>query len=220
MSAKLLNLSSEEVVRRARLYVNELVHYRLQYPNGGQDPEAKSPFASFGIYKRVADCIALALWSEGISRSFDGTDTIPPFPATPHVNGPSINCQSLVDEMTGFKRRKGQPDYPGGRFFKKVTMPRPGDMVVFSGNPHGHIAVITEVPVEAPLILSVDNWITRDNGNKKAALRIVHCSPSNEKRFLGHAVAETDAWVFRGKGAHFVHLNREELLSGNPIKNS
>lgn len=212
MSAKLLNLTSAQVVERARSCLDDMVHYRLKYPNGGQNPETEHPFVPYPPYKKVADCIGLVLWAEGISRTFNGTDTIPPFPATPHIAGPSINCQSLVDEMMGFKRRKGQPDYPGGRFFSKQTIPRPGDMIVFSGNPHGHIAVIVEVPTEAPLILSVDNWITRDQGNKKAALRIIHCSPSNEKKFLGHAVAETDAWVFRGKGAHFVHLNREELL--------
>lgn len=229
--SKLLNLSNEEIVARARKAMKFSdttgVKYHLEYPNGGSDPNTEHPFALLnekGAKFWVADCIALALWSAGIPRRFMGSETVPQFPDTPNISGGYINTTSIVQEAKGFPRRAGQTPYKGGRFFKIVETPRPGDLLVFSGrtkdypnNPkHGHIGVISSVPAEAPAIItSPDYWITFDTRNHRAPLRVIHCSSSGGKHD-NHAVKETHAKSWFQKGAIFVRLNTEELL-GRPV---
>jgi hypothetical protein len=220
--SKLLNFTNEEILSRARSCLRDDSKYRLPYPNGGADPSAAKPYARIlidGATFNVADCIGFAVWCAGISRRFLGLGNMPPFPDTPSVSGGYINCQSMVEEARGFKRRTGQPDYVGGRFFKIVDKPVPGDFIVFSGNPHGHIGIISAAPLDPPNLKmdqdGVDNWIKADSGSKRADLQIIHCSPFNYKR-TGKAVAESHALPWKGKNAHFVHFNREELL-GRPV---
>ena len=224
--SKLLKLSNADVVNRAQSCLRDIVKYRLPYPNGGSSPDTNKPYDLVnigGTNIAVCDCIGFALWCSGISRHFTGTTYIQAFPDTPSVTGGYINCSSLVEEALGFRRRKGQPDYPGGRFFKIVERPVPGDLIVYpgstvqTGNPeHGHIGVISYVPAEAPVLpLVIEDWITKDAPKKPAGLRIIHCSSSNYKN-KGRAVFETDAVLWKNRGAHFVHLNREELLRNVP----
>ncbi len=225
MSSKLLDLTPQQVVDRARGCLKDLSRYRLEYPNGGLDPSLDKPWSTIdagGQNVLVADCIGFALWCSGISRRFLGNTTIPPFPDTPSVLGGYINCSSMVEETLGFPRRKGQAPYVGGRFFKTVDRPVIGDLIVYpgstvvAGNPkHGHIGVITGVPAEIPnpVMFKVDDWIDTDTRNTPAGLRITHCSSTNYKN-RGKAVWETHAVYWRDKSARFVHLNREQLLRG------
>jgi hypothetical protein len=227
--SKILNLSNEEVLQRARegMKFSDItgVKYHLEYPNGGQDPEAEHPFVRLterGATNWVADCIGFALWCVGISRRFQGTPTIPPFPDTPNIGGGYINTTSIVQEAIGFDKRKGQPPYKGGRFFKLIETPEPGALIVYSGrtkqfpnNPkHGHIGVISSVPAEAPdngEIQIVDSWITFDTRNHRSSFRVIHCGSSGGKHD-NHAVKETHARSWYKNGSIFVRLNREELF--------
>ena len=223
--SKLLNFTNLQIVDRARSCVKDIVKYRLPYPNGGSDPTTTKPYSVVNISGtniNVCDCIGFAMWCCGISRRFQGLPMVPPFPDTPSVAGSYINCSSLVEEALGFDRRRGQTRYPGGRFFKIVEVPVPGDLIVYPGKtvspnnpPHGHIGVIVSIPTgeEAPKNASVDLWITKDKSKVKSPLRIIHCSASNY-RHRGRAVYETDASVWKDRGAYFVHFNREELLRG------
>mgnify|MGYP001617840559 CR=1 FL=1 len=228
MTSKILNLTPEQVVDRAKRFVGNTVKYHLEYPNGGSDPETITPFDLLniqGVDFKVADCIGFALWCQGISRRYLGDVNTQPFPDTPNVTGGYINCTSLVQEAVGFARRKGQPPYPGGRFFRIVTKPVPGDLIVFSGrtkdypvNPkHGHIGVIVaapDVPEDAVSSWNVDRWTTFDR--KRGAsiipstLRIVHCSGVQKRS--NKAVRETDARPWYQRSAYFIHFNREGLL--------
>lgn len=223
MSGKIIDLTPQQVVQRAKSCVLDRVKYHLKYPNGGSDPTKPKPYDKLiidGAAFDVADCIGFAVWCTGISRHFTGTPTIPAFPDTPSIQGSYINCASIVEESQGFKRRTGQPDYPGGRFFKRLEKPYPGCLIVFKGKKHGHIGVVTSVPAEAPLpskmsrAVITDDWLTKDSGNNLSPLRVIHCSPTNEKR-LGNAIRETDGSVWRGTDAIFVELNK--ALLGRPI---
>lgn len=227
MASKLLNLTPQEVVARARSVLPDSVKYHLEFPNGGQDPEKTKPFDRMvinGAMFSVCDCIGFAMWCQGISRHFTTHPTIPAFPDTPSITGGYINCTSIIQEARGFKRRTGQGNYPGGRFFSIVEKPIAGDMIVYSGwspefpdNPkHGHICVIVEAPSTPPnpgyeLANSyVNEWISLDTRNHRAPLQIVDCSASNPQD--NRAVRERDAHIWKNKNAFFVHLNREALL--------
>jgi len=224
MTSKILMLTPEQVVERAKRFINNTVKYHLEYPNGGNDPETVTPFALLnvgGVDYKVADCIGFALWCQGISRRYTGTTRVQPFPDTPSVSGSYINCTSLIEEAVGFLRRTGQPPYPGGRFFQVVSQPVLGDMIVFSGrtsnypnNPkHGHIGIITAVPnqpVNLDARWNTERWITFDKGKNLAPLRITHCSASKPQDVK--AVRETHAAPWFNRSAYFIHFNREGLL--------
>ena len=225
MVSKILSLTPAQVVERAKRFINNTVKYHLDYPNGGTDPETVTPFALLnigGIDYKVADCIGFALWCQGISRRYTGTTRVQPFPDTPNITGSYINCTSIIEEAMGFPRRTGQPPYPGGRFFKIVTEPQLGDMIVYSGRtkqfptnpPHGHIGIITSVP-SVPLLpeksRDVEKWITLDGNKKLAPLRITHCSASKPQDVK--AVRETHAAYWLNRNAYFVHFNRDGLLA-------
>lgn len=228
MTSKILNLTPEQVVDRAKRFVNNTVKYHLEYPNGGSDPETVTPFALLninGMDYKVADCIGFALWCQGISRRYTGTNLVQPFPDTPSVTGSYINCTAIIEEAQGFARRTGQPPYPGGRFFKVVSQPVLGDMIVFSGKthdypanpPHGHIGIITGIPSQ-PMNLTArwntERWITFDRKQGAsmihAPLRITHCSASRPQDVK--AVRETHAAPWFNRSAYFIHFNREGLL--------
>lgn len=217
MSGKLLNLTHAQIVQRAKDAVKDTVKYHLDYPNGGSNPESDRPWDKLeikGHVFNVADCIGFSLWCAGIARHFTGNSVIPPFPDTPSIGGNYINCASVVEEATGFKRRTGQPDYIGGRFFKRVMVPTPGDLIVFKAKngKHGHIGVITSVPAEAPLKPEIPaNWI-QEQKMSRAVLMVAHCSPYNEKHH-NNAVAITDAMIWKKTNPMFVRLNTEELFS-------
>ncbi|MGH7179912.1 MAG: hypothetical protein ACREJC_21225 [Tepidisphaeraceae bacterium] len=140
-----LGLTPEQVVARARYLASpECVtgYYRLEYPNGGTDPTASDPFARWQkpgstFVNVTADCIAGALWCQGVDRKQPKR--------FPLWEG-SINCDSMLIDALG-----------SSVCFVVVDRPAPGDMCVYGSVDYdcdgdrdrvGHIMTITDVPAE------------------------------------------------------------------------
>lgn len=145
LRGQVLGLTPEQVVARTRyLASDECVtgYYRLEYPNGGTDPTASDPFARWSkpgssFINITADCIAGALWCQGVDRKQPER-----FP----IWGGAINCDSLLMDARD-----------QAACFRLLDRPEPGCMLVYDSVDYdhdgdrdrvGHIMTITDVPAE------------------------------------------------------------------------
>ncbi len=136
---------------------------------GGFHPAHHDPQAPHWKHGRVGlDCSGFLFWCWGVSRTQRGADGIE-----------HLNTDWLVQDARGERRR-----------VELVDSPQPGDAVVFGGHRDrkgvrkvGHCGIVTGV--------------TGGSGSIFAALRVIHCSSGNQRRF-GYAIEETDGQVFNG----------------------
>lgn len=159
---------------RARSQIGKL---RYVLGKGGRDPEAKSP----GDATAACDCSGFVCWALGFDRyqpGFAGYDWV------------------STDSMVAMARK------PDNGWFEEVSVPRPGDLVVYPGIYKGgkrvrvgHVGIVSEVPAEwhspAPF-----EW-----------LRVIHCSAGNQRRTKA-AVQETSGAPWAGKGSLFLRYVR------------
>jgi len=143
---QVIALTAAERVARARYLASPTapaIYYRLDYPNGGANPEAADPAARWAhpgssFTNVTADCIAGAAWCAG----FDRYQPV----RFAHIYEGSINCDSIRLDVAG-----------PGRCFERLAAPAPGCMVVYGSLDYdgdhrwdriGHIGTVVEVPAE------------------------------------------------------------------------
>ncbi len=172
-----VKLSRKEIVERALFGIiavpraprgapadagNRPPHYRLPYPNGGDDPTR-----AYGIYGEphcfawaygdrtpVADCIGFALYCLGVDRYQPGyTGT----------NGAWLNCKSIVDDANGPRK-----------FFTRATEAEalPGDLLIDDA----HVGVIVRPALRWWVDTDGDNVLDKGEDRREDIL-VVDCSP-------------------------------------------
>jgi hypothetical protein len=189
-------LNSHEVVARALDYVgNAKIHYHLQYPNGGTDPDDVPYDRDTG----GCDCIGFALNVCGLDRFQDGrmkrwSNTLRKWGQArkfPLYDG-YINTDSMIDEAR-----------TQGKWFTILKEPEDGCFIVGHSQKGllrrkiGHIGVC------------VDTSEYKTKG--LAGIQVVHCSPSNVNKpgnKFGSAVWKTNASLWAGyKDYVFIKFN-------------
>lgn len=148
-------------------------HYRLPYPNGGEDPtmgfQIGQPhcFAwAYGSRVPVADCIGFALYSLGVDRKQPGYKG---------TNGEWLNCKSIVDDANGKQV-----------YFVRVTEAEalPGDLLI----DENHVGVIVRRALN--WFVDTDGDGVKDKGeDRKEDILVVDCSPRHGRESavgLGH----------------------------------
>jgi hypothetical protein len=154
-------LTAEQIVARARYLAGETasdqldefvrdaaaqcatIYYRLEYPQGGDDPTAPDPASRWSkpgsnFVNVTADCVAGIAWCSGFDR-------LQPERAG-RVWGGRLNCDSILIEANEY-----------GACFEFLEAPEPGAIVVFGSIDYnrdgerdriGHIGIVTDVPAE------------------------------------------------------------------------
>ncbi len=190
------HLNWGDIHERASAMVGKNIHYHLQYPNGGTDPEASEPCDR---QTRGCDCIGFAAWAAGFDRYQPGGKGIGKLSAFPYYDA-YINTDSMVLEAT-----------ERGKWFSVLKEPESGCFIVaksywrklpYPKRVIGHIGVVVDC----------SEWATK--GLK--GIGVVHCSPSNVKRpgnKNGSAVWKTDGTVWAGyPKVYFIRFNREYAM--------
>lgn len=181
MSGLFRRTTRAEAVERARLLAGPAgaaIRYRLKDHQGGRDPHAadcashwRSPI--IGMPYATSDCAGFVAWALGFDRYQPGEFS---------AFGGWINTDSaIIDARTV------------NQWFEIVSLPIPGDAIVYPSidldhdgdrDRVGHIGIITAV---------MPSWQPESWG----ALRVVHCSMGNDRRF-GRAIKETTALPWAG----------------------
>lgn len=221
----IIPLTMEQIVERARAVLKaKETSYRLKYPNGGVDPRTPRPGMDFFDPATkskliVCDCAGFVAWCCGYSRKQTGTSNLVAFPDTPSVRGGWINTDSMIEESEGFKYANDRSTYPGGRWFKKLDVPKPGCIVVYHSrsdryprNPViGHVGIVVAVPAEAYDVKDREKYFGQDTRNSKSPFRVIHCSGVDKTG--GTAVRETSGLPWKGKRSSFLEFMGNNLLT-------
>jgi len=189
------------IVARATNQVgNGSIHYHLEYPNGGTDPNAYGPADED---THGCDCIGYACWAAGFDR-FQ--------PKKFQMYGGYINTDSMIEEATA-KSYRGDDrwQHDGGKWFTVLDKPEEGCFIVAHTyrkllspwRTIGHIGVVCDA----------SEWATKG----LAGITVAHCSPGNVNRpgNVSHsAVWKTDGRVWAGyPRVYFIKFNREYAAS-------
>lgn len=205
MRGKIVKRTPTEVVSLANMYVGDKrIHYHLEYPNGGTDPQLPPHDLQTGN----CDCIGFALNVKGLDRYQPG---IRPFPSTPSILGSSINTDSMIEEATTRLLKQKDGTYvEGGKWFRVLRDPTPGCFIVGHSfrkplrlkKTIGHIGVVTDV--------------SEYEHRGLAGLQVVHCSSSNANRpgNVNHsAVWKTNGTVWAGyPQRYFIEFNYDYAM--------
>jgi len=144
MRGKVIPLTGAQRAARARWLASDAaptIYYRLDYPNGGADPEAADPAARWShpgstFVNVTADCMAGAAWCAG----FDRYQPV----RFKHIYDGYINCDSIRLDIAG-----------PGACFERLDAPEPGCMILYGSLDYdgdgrrdrvGHIGTVTDVP--------------------------------------------------------------------------
>lgn len=187
MRGKIVLRTALHTITLANMYVGDKrIHYHLQYPNGGTDPERSPQDEATG----GCDCIGFALNVKGLDRYQPGK-----FPDTDSISGGYINTDSMIEEAKSRGCKLNGKPVKGGQWFTVLDEPEDGCFIV--GHSYrkkfppfkkvvGHIGVVTDA----------SEWKTKG----LAGLKVVHCSPSNVKRpgnVNRSAVWKTDGTIWK-----------------------
>ena len=158
VGGSVVNESVARVLERARQILGKKIKYDLGA--GGMLPTMASP----ANLKNACDCSGFVSWCFGMSRKTE-------HPLYVKFNGGWINTDAMVHDA---KKQTG--------FFRQLSSPKVGCIVVFPGPPLrriGHVGLVTEVD---------------DTGT--VATEVIHCSSGNFRNF-GDAIRETSLGVFQ-----------------------
>lgn len=130
-----------------------VLFYRLEYPNGGEDPTAPDPAARWKkpgstFVNRTVDCQGAKAWIQGYDRFQPARGA--------HIWGGRFNCDSELIEAAQF-----------GRCFEFIDAPEPGCFVNYGSVDYDHDGDRdrvghTETVIEVPSIWDPDNrdcWV-------------------------------------------------------------
>jgi len=199
-----LGLTPEQTIDRANKMAGdygESVRYRLEYPNGGDDPERETPAADYDG-KKVSDCVGFACWCLGVDRYDPGKSPAqePSDKTEFHTYGGYANTDAIIIDASTLKQK-----------FEFVDKPQPGCLVVYGsvdrgkpGGRVGHVGVVVSVPAEWDP-LKKECW---------AAVGVVDCASRGNKRAIKKGNALTWFGVDRKgrpKNAHFVVLRKDRI---------
>jgi LysM repeat protein len=153
-----VNESVTKLLRRARQVLNKGIKYDLGA--GGMIPTMTTP----ANLKNACDCSGFVCWCFRISRKTR-------HPLYMKFNGGWINTDAIVHDA---RKETG--------FFRLISTPRIGCVVVFPGPPLrkiGHVGIVTEV-----------------NNAGTIATKVIHCSNGNYRR-TRDSIQETDPNIFK-----------------------
>lgn len=184
-------VAADRAIRVAR-WVAEGNRAGYKLGKGGRNPANKTPLD----VNEQADC-------SGATAHFCGYDRFQGYEDDGDerwVNTDAILYAARPDAVEkGFASTAAIDDHgePMFRVVRKGEQVMPGDLLVYGSTKvsgvrvPGHVGMITAVP--GSFVRGGTNWWKH--------LTVVHCSPSNSRKFgPGHAIAATDAAIWRKKG--------------------
>lgn len=200
-----LGLTEQQAIDRARSMAGVAgagIRYRLNYPNGGDDPTRAIPAADNGGVQ-VCDCVGFACWCLGIDR-YDPGQSVKEDTADAtefHTYGGYVNTDAIIIDASGPRQK-----------FEFIDRPHPGCLVVYGsvdrgkpGGRVGHVGVVVGVPAEWDPSVS-DCW---------RRLEVIDCASRSGRAILKNPNGGM-TWFGndrkgRPKNARFVTLRKDRV---------
>jgi putative peptidoglycan binding protein len=183
---KVIKLTLEDVLHRALACVKAPVTYHLEYPNGGDNPEAIMPCDE---HTGGLDCSGFNAWVHGFDR-FQPKDF--------HFWDGYLNTDSKIAEAE-----------TDGLWFTIHENPEAGDLIV------GETFRSKLPPFKRKIghegtVVDVSEWKTKG----LAGIQVVHCSPRNYAVTKnGSAIAKTNGTIWSiYRKYRFLRFNRDHAL--------
>lgn len=195
------------------------IHYRLPFPNGGDDPTAPGCWAwAYGGRTPVADCIGQALWSVGIDRKQPGF-TGP--------NGGWLDCPGVMFDAQGAQRWFAQIE---------LALALPGDLLVNAN----HIGVLLATPLardhmQGSITRPALAWsVDHEDGSPPEYVQLpahtwdldeleqldphitIDCSTRHNEQGLGLGVGIGASWSGRNGQPPCIAVRRTDLVAFDP----
>lgn len=181
---KVIKLTLEDVLHRAKGCINAPVKYHLEYPNGGTDPDSPMPCDE---HTGFLDCSGFNAWVHGFDRYQPGVFR--------YWDG-YINTDSKIAEAE-----------KDGLWFTIHEAPEVGDMVV--GETFRRLTGQRKIGHEGTIV-DISEWATRG----LAGIQVVHCSPGNYAYTKGDsAIWKTSGSVWaQYRKYRFLRFNRDHAM--------